>query len=472
MLWLTFAILVLFVIAILVFPMLEQKRVPTAQRVDYDVVVYRDQLREITNEVERGLLSETQAGPARAEIYRRMLAAEDADLKIAPTRINRRFQFAAIAIIIILVPAGAGTVYAFLGSPNLPGQPYAWRMEHDPQLASASAADKLKALLEANPNAAGYANLGAMYFAARNYKEASAAYRRAVNLGSTDVATWSALGESIVMSNDGAVIPEAMAAFTHALHLDPRSERSRFYMGLAEEQIGQLRKAVAIWRDLENTSDPNAPWMGLVREHITYFSKQGGFDPSSVRPSPPSADAMNAAISAMTTAIQSKREGQFDSSSSESASAQDTMIQAMVAKLAAKLRDNPSDPDGWKRLAVAYNVLGKTSEARNAIEHAVQLKPNNVDILLTLAKIQKAGAPESGDAPLPLVNTMRKVLKLDPSNTSALYYIGVYEQENGRPQQARAMWQKAVATMAQNDPLGADIRARLATLSQQEKVSK
>ena len=34
------------------------------------------------------------------------------------------------------------------------------------------------------------------------------------------------------------------------------------------------------------------------------------------------------------------------------------MIKTMVARLAAKLKDNPDDLQGWKRLAQAYRVIG------------------------------------------------------------------------------------------------------------------
>ena len=64
---------------------------------------------------------------------------------------------------------------------------------------------------------------------------------------------------------------------------------------------------------------------------------------------------------------------------------------------------------------------------------------------------------------------MRKVLKLDPSNASALYYIGVQAQEDGREQQAREMWKKALVNMAPTDPLAANIRDRLAMAPHQEE---
>lgn len=472
MLWIVFAAMTLVIVLILIFPLLKRRRGEAMSRVDYDIVVYRDQLDEIDQEVERGILTETQADAARAEVHHRMLVAEDADLKniAKPARSNRRLQLAALTAILVVVPAGAAVVYAQLGSPHLPGLPYEWRQAHDPQFQSNSAADNLKAQLQANPSASGYKSLAAMYFTARNYAEAAAADQRAIELGSTDAASWSALGEAIVMANGGAVVPEAMSAFTAALKADSQSERSRFYMGLAEAQIGNMKKAVAIWRDLEKTSDPAAPWMGLVRDNIASFAKQGGFDPATVEPEPPSPEAMSSALSAMTDAIKTHKQAEAAAPPPKTAPqpetatlAQDPMIMGMVSKLAAKMQANPGDAAGWTRLAHAYNVLNQTDKAREAIDHAVRLQPRNVDVLLVLAETQKAAAP-GDESPPNFIDTMRQILKLDPANATALYTVGISEQKAGHQKVAREMWTKALAKVAPDDPLANAIHDRLGQL--------
>jgi cytochrome c-type biogenesis protein CcmH len=48
------------------------------------------------------------------------------------------------------------------------------------------------------------------------------------------------------------------------------------------------------------------------------------------------------------------------------------MIRGMVDKLAAKLDANPDDPDGWRKLARAYQVLGENDKAKNALDRAAQ----------------------------------------------------------------------------------------------------
>ena len=46
------------------------------------------------------------------------------------------------------------------------------------------------------------------------------------------------------------------------------------------------------------------------------------------------------------------------------------MIRAMVERLAARLQQDGSDPDGWVRLLRSYMVLGESEKARAALADA------------------------------------------------------------------------------------------------------
>jgi cytochrome c-type biogenesis protein CcmH len=138
------------------------------------------------------------------------------------------------------------------------------------------------------------------------------------------------------------------------------------------------------------------------------------------------------------------------------------MIRGMVQRLADRLATTPDDVVGWQRLANSYKVLGERDKAREAIGHAVRLKPDDVGVQLSLAEIQKAAAP-GDDTPADFVATMRTVLKLDPANLQALYYVGLAEHKAGHPAQARVLWNKALAVASPDDPLAIAIRNRLNT---------
>ena len=50
-------------------------------------------------------------------------------------------------------------------------------------------------------------------------------------------------------------------------------------------------------------------------------------------------------------------------------------VEALVARLAERLRQRPDDLDGWVLLARSYDAMGRSAEAARAFEHAEQLAP-------------------------------------------------------------------------------------------------
>lgn len=402
MLWLIFAVLTIAVVIALLYPVLRGDEKAPETRVAYDMVIYRDQLAEIDQEIADGVLAEAQASAARSEIHRRMLAAEDAELTRSPQLLaaeSRRAQLLAVLAIALIVPVGVAAIYGALGSPKLPGQPYAWRLAHDPGIAASASAERLAAELESKPSVAGYRHLASMYFTARDFGRAAAADRQALGLGAHDAGIWSEYGEALAMASGGMIIPESMMAFTRALERDPHDSRARFYVGLAEAQIGKARVAVGIWRDLLASAPPNASWRGLVETNIKSAAKAGGFDPSSIPPKPPSIQALKSAVSGMMGAMQARTNAPTSMPPAAGTPAQAgatsvldpndpqlPMIKMMVGRLATKMEKNPGDADGWRRLAHAYVVLGEKGKARAAIAHAVKLKPNDPAIQATLAE--------------------------------------------------------------------------------------
>jgi cytochrome c-type biogenesis protein CcmH len=298
MLWIAFAFLLAATLAALIYPLW---RAPSASpsRAAYDLAVYRGQLAEVEIDVGRGLVPPEQADAVRLEIHRRMLAAGSdgpAPTDDLPTRMT------AAIVIALMLPLGAGLLYVSMGNPQLPDKPYADRVQHDPAVILADAADKMAAQLAAKPNAAGYVRLAQLYSLQRDHESAADAFERAIRLGADNASTWAGLGEALALAS-GGVTPKALGAFARALELDAREPRARFYAGMAEAQIGDFKRAVAIWRDLEKDSTADAPWLPVLRRKIAAVAKFGRFDPASVPPAPASAEALKAAVAAMNKAM-------------------------------------------------------------------------------------------------------------------------------------------------------------------------
>jgi cytochrome c-type biogenesis protein CcmH len=190
--------------------------------------------------------------------------------------------------IAITLPVAAALLYMAYGHPGLPDAPYAGRLEHDPAVILADAAAKMETQLAAKPTIAGYRRLAAFYRQTNDAARAAAAQQRAMHLGADTAADWADLGEIAVMAAQGVVSPAARASFAQALRREPREPRSRFYIGLAEAENDNPRRAVAIWRDLERESRPDAPWLPALRRRIDAVAKAGKFDPATVPPEAPS----------------------------------------------------------------------------------------------------------------------------------------------------------------------------------------
>ena len=60
------------------------------------------------------------------------------------------------------------------------------------------------------------------------------------------------------------------------------------------------------------------------------------------------------------------------------------MIEGMVAGLAARLEENPNDPDGWIMLIRSYSTLGRDKKAKTAYDNALQQFAGNDAVLAKL----------------------------------------------------------------------------------------
>lgn len=420
-LWIILAVITLAVLALLLLPLLLRKT-SASQRVDYDVVVYRDQLAEVDKDIERGLLTLDQADAARSEIYRRMLAAEDAEIATSEKTLENnnslKNKLIPAFFILVIVPLGSVLAYAFLGSPELPAKPYAARKD-DSEFVMATEAERMEKVLAEKPDAEGYKKLADTYFTVHRYDQAAEAYRKAIDMSGGSAILWSELGEALTMAHDDMVVPEAHQAFVKALRLDAHEARARFYLGLSETQIGEPRRAVAIWRDLVNDSPPTAPWLAMVKEHIAAFAKDGGFDPESVPPAPPSLNSLHDMAVGMPGKQPEAVMPSVPSGDAASAimamdpSSQKAAIHTMVDRLAAKMKDNPDDLAGWERLANAYQVLGETDKVKEAEAKIAALKaktPAGKESAVPAAA--PLSSPPSGDA-------ATAIMAMDPSGQDA-----------------------------------------------------
>ena len=161
--------------------------------------------------------------------------------------------------------------------------------------------------------------------------------------------------------------PAAKTAFDRAVALDPSDARARYFQGVIRDQAGDHAGAVDLWVTLLKSAPAGAPWAADVRETLTQVAGQAGIsltgrlpaDTASATVAPPPLGASEATVGA----IPQPSAEQAAAVRAMAPDAQQAMIRQMVDGLAARLKTNPQDPDGWLRLIRARMVQGDVPAA-------------------------------------------------------------------------------------------------------------
>ena len=128
LLWVILACLTAIVLLVLLRPLASAGPEGLAPEA-FDAAVYRDQLGEIESDRARGLIGEAEAEAARIEIARRLLAAGSKEHTPAPAKAGGMRARAAMIGVGTALPLLALGLYLVYGSPRLPDQPLAVRLQ-------------------------------------------------------------------------------------------------------------------------------------------------------------------------------------------------------------------------------------------------------------------------------------------------------------------------------------------------------
>jgi cytochrome c-type biogenesis protein CcmH len=117
-------------------------------------------------------------------------------------------------------------------------------------------------------------------------------------------------------------------------------------------------------------------------------------------------------------------------------------IDAMVARLVEKLKEKPDDAEGWTMLGRTYSAQSKLAEASQAYKKALDLKPNDAQMMADYADALAVANNRSLDGePTRLVMA---AVKLDPNNVKALALAGTIAFNQGDFKQAVSHWENAM----------------------------
>jgi cytochrome c-type biogenesis protein CcmH len=394
-LWLILALMTAAAIFAVIWPLARNNR---AVRSGSEIAVYRDQLDEIERDLAAGLIGQTEAEAARVEISRRLLAAADAaqTTTASSTPAGAAWRRRAVVVVsLFLLPVGAGSLYLRLGAPELALSALAAEQNVSPgqQPSVEILVARAESHLQRNPtDGHGWEVLAPVYLQLGRYADSVQAWRNTLQFLGENADRDANLGEALVNEANGIVTADANAAFARALELDSTTISARFYLAIAAEQDGKRDEAAKTLRELLAEAPAGAHWIDEARTALARVEGKAPPTPRSPTPAQPAAAA---------TQIPQQ---------------QAAMIGRMVESLAARLKKDDSDLDGWVRLVRSYKVLGQPDKANAAAAEARRAFAGDADKMRQLDA--SLNALESGNVAAAATTTgdVKSTIEDAPSN--------------------------------------------------------
>jgi cytochrome c-type biogenesis protein CcmH len=134
---------------------------------------------------------------------------------------------------------------------------------------------------------------------------------------------------------------------------------------------------------------------------------------------------------------------------------------AMAQKLATKLEKTPENGDGWALLAHTYVEIKQHKDAVGAFDKAVNLIPNDPQLLADYA--DALAVTNNGNFDAKTSELVEKALKLDPNHPKALLLAGTIAFKQADYAKAISVWEHLQPLIGKEDTvLMQDVTANIA----------
>ena len=134
-------------------------------------------------------------------------------------------------------------------------------------------------------------------------------------------------------------------------------------------------------------------------------------------------------------------------------------VEAMIDKLAQRMKEQPGDPEGWALLGRSYAAMQRFPDALGALSKAVALRPADAQLLADLADIMGAvhGQSLAGEP----TRLIERALQADPNNVKALALAGSAAYQRRDAAAAIDFWRRARALVPDGSEFASGLDASL-----------
>lgn len=441
----------------------------------YDLRVYRDQLKEVDRDLARGVIGTEDAERIRAEVSRRILAA-DAQLSGAmaqgdqPAGVSRAM---ALTTGLVLM-AGAIGLYWQLGAPGYPDMGLNMRMEIaddrranriDQEEAEArvpltdlpqtpppeylALVERLREAVALRPaDVQGRQLLARNEAALGNFRAAHEAQAALLSIKGVEATgqDYADYADMMILAAGGYVSPQAETALRAALARDSGNGTARYYMGLMAAQVGRPDQAFRVWDALLNEGPADAPWIAPILGQIEEIAARAGVNYTlpdlSTLPGPDAQDMADA--------------------ENLSPEERQQMIRGMVDRLMNRLASQGGSAQEWAQLIGALGQMGDMARARAIWAEAQQVFASEPEMLATVRAAADA-AGLTGDTPAlpgPSAEDMQNAQQMSPEERQQMIrgmVSGLSERLNDEGGSAQEWAQLIASYAALGDTEGAQI---------------
>ncbi len=143
-------------------------------------------------------------------------------------------------------------------------------------------------------------------------------------------------------------------------------------------------------------------------------------------------------------------------------------VNAAIATLEARLKDNPNDAQGWQMLGWALFQSQKFAEAGQAYARATQIDPKNANYWSSLGEARVLAGP--GDVSKDAKTAFERAVAIDPKDPRARYFLAVARDISGDHKGAIDDWFALLADTPAGAPWEADVRQLIAEIGAKEKI--
>lgn len=246
--------------------------------------IYRDQLRELDQDLANGNIERLQYDAAKREIERRVLEEVEQEADLAAASGGPKWTLAvgiAVAIPLIAVPA-----YLAFGTPAAldPQKRVAQEAEGGHELTPqrlAAMVEQLKGRLKSEPgDAEGWMMLAKTTSALGRYDDSANAYRQAVRLVPPDADLLADFADTLAMAQGRSLSGEPERLIEQALKVDPKHVKSLALGGTIAFEKQDYTKAAALWKRILEVVPPEAEFAERIRTSVAEAERKGGVKPS------------------------------------------------------------------------------------------------------------------------------------------------------------------------------------------------